>query len=226
MNNVRAGRIAAPLRLEVTNALREAIVTAEFAPGERLVEANLCQRFEVSRTVVREALRQLESEKLVVVVPNRGPEVATLTLHDAESLYEIRRALEALAGSLFAERATGADCAELLSALNEVKAAMAGDDVLQKLAAKNNFREVLISGSKNSEIGRMLRAVTARTQALRIYSLSVPSRGAEVVSELIRVTSAAAVQRDPDEARAACDEHARKATESTLGEMRRRMQSS
>lgn len=143
------------------------------------MEASLCQKFDVSRTVIREALRQLETEKLVVVVPNRGPAVAKLTLHEAECLSEIRRSLEALAGSLFAERATDADCAELLASLNEVKSAMAGDDVMQKLAAKNQFRRVLIAGAKNDEIGRMLSAVTARTQALRLYSLAVPSRGGQ-----------------------------------------------
>ncbi|MGO4147581.1 GntR family transcriptional regulator [Paenarthrobacter sp. YAF11_1] len=226
MNNIRADRVAAPLRIEVTDALREAIVTAEFSPGERLVEAALCQKFQVSRTVIREALRQLETEKLVVVVPNRGPAVAALSLHEAECLYEIRRSLEALAGSLFAERATDPDCAGLVAALNEVKSAMKGDDVLQKLAAKNNFRKVLIAGAGNEEIGKMLREVAARTQALRMYSLALPSRGPGIVAELSRITSAAAMTRDPEEARAACDHHARMATESTLGEMRRRMRES
>jgi DNA-binding GntR family transcriptional regulator len=99
-------REAAPLRSQVVDLLRRAIVGAEFAPGERLTERVLCERFAVSRTVVREALRQLESEGLVTTVPQRGPVVAVLSAADAASLYEVRALLEALAGRAFAERAT------------------------------------------------------------------------------------------------------------------------
>src|SRR5207248_2791945 len=102
----RVQRVAAPLRTQVLEALRQDVLAAEFQPGERLVEAQLCARYEVSRTVVREVLRQLESEGLVTTVPNRGPVVTELTTADAEALFEVRGALEGLAGALFAERAT------------------------------------------------------------------------------------------------------------------------
>jgi GntR family transcriptional regulator, trigonelline degradation regulator len=217
-------RIAAPLRVEVAEAIRKAIVTSEFAPGDRLIESVLCEKYEVSRTVIREALRQLETQGLVTMVPNRGPEVATLTLHDAESLYEVRRSLESLAGSLFAERATDAECTELLACLNAVKIAMAGTDTAEKLAVKDRYYEVLMAGSKNAEIGRMLKTINARTQMLRMYSLSASDRTPRTVAELARITAAAAVNRDPDEARLACEEHVRSATEAALHEMRRRLE--
>lgn len=214
-------RTAAPLRTEVVNALRRAIVAQEFAPGERLVETVMCEKYSVSRTVVREALRQLESEGLVTMVPNRGPEVATLSIHEAESLYEVRRALESLAGSLFAERASDAHCTELVSKLGEVKAAVASGDPEQRLAAKDSYYDVLFDGAGNAEIARMLRSVNARTQMLRTLSLAAPGRDARTVAEITRITAAAAVNRDPDEARAACEEHVRNAAEAALSEMRK-----
>ncbi|WP_284989527.1 GntR family transcriptional regulator [Arthrobacter sp. efr-133-TYG-120] len=214
-------RTAAPLRTEVVNALRRAIVAQEFGPGERLVETVLCEKYAVSRTVVREALRQLESEGLVSMVPNRGPEVATLSIHDAESLYEVRRALESLAGSLFAERASDAQCTELVARLGEVKAAVASGDPHKRLAAKDRYYDVLFDGTGNAEIARMLRSVHARTQMLRTLSLAVPGREGRTIAELTRITAAAAVNRDPDEARVACEEHVRNAAEAALGEMRR-----
>lgn len=214
-------RTAAPLRQEVVAALRRAIVTSEFKPGDRLVETVLCEKYAVSRTVVREALRQLESEGMVAMVPNRGPEVATLTLHDAENLYEVRRALESLAGTLFAERATDAQCTELVARLAGIKAAVASDDPGEKLAAKDRYYDVLLEGAGNEEIARMLRTVNARTQILRTLSFAAPGRNIKTVAEITRITAAAAVNRDPDEARSACEDHVRSAAEAALGEMRK-----
>ncbi|MER5183292.1 GntR family transcriptional regulator [Streptomyces sp. NPDC002896] len=206
-------------------ALRRAIVTSEFKPGGRLIETVLCEKYSVSRTVIREALRQLESEGLVAMVPNRGPEVATLTLHDAENLYEVRRALEALASSLFAERATDAQCAELVAQLGHVKAAIAAGEPAERLAAKDRYYDVLLDGTGNEEIARMLRSVNARTQMLRALSLNASGRSERTIAEIARITAAAAVNRDPDEARAACEEHVRNAAEVALSEMRKSMDS-
>ncbi len=113
-------REAAPLRSQVVELLRRAIVGGELGPGERLVERVLCARFAVSRTVVREALRQLESEGLVTTVPQRGPVVAVLTAADAEALYEVRAVLEGLAGRAFAQRATPAERVALRERLAEL----------------------------------------------------------------------------------------------------------
>lgn len=168
-------RTAAPLRQEVVAALRRAIVTCEYSPGERLVETALCDKFSVSRTVIREALRQLESEQLVVTVPNRGPpEVATLTPTEARSLYEVRGALESLAGNLFAERATEAQRGQLVARLFDIRRAESAGGAQQLLAAKDSYYEVLLAGAGNKEISGMLRQINARTQVLRALSTSSP----------------------------------------------------
>lgn len=215
-------RIAAPLRQEVVEALRRAIVTNQYSAGARLIEAELCARFDVSRTVIREALRQLETEGLVAMVPNRGPEVATLTLRDAESLYEVRGALEALAGGLFAERATGEHCSALVAALNDCKSTVGLSDIVTQLRAKDAYYDVLLDGAGNEEIRRMLKLVHARTQLLRGYSLSSPGRESQTIAELEQITAAAAIHRDPSATRVACEEHVRMAARAALIAMRLR----
>ena len=86
----RVEKIAAPLRQSVTESIRYAIAVGHFKGGDRLPERSLCEMTGVSRTLVREALRQLESEGLIEVVPNRGPIVARITIKQAEDIYQVR----------------------------------------------------------------------------------------------------------------------------------------
>lgn len=204
-------RVAAPLRQQVVDGLRAAIVAAEFEPGSRLYEGVLCERFDVSRTVVREALRQLESEGLVTMIAHRGPVVAELGLDDARDLYELRAALEGAAGAFFAERATPAQRATLTAALGAVEEAFATGDIGTELAAKDEFYEALFEGSGNRAISSTLRGVKARIQVLRGLSLRAEGRAAVSLAELRQIVAAAAVARDPDAARTACETHVRNA---------------
>src|SRR5580700_12350536 len=98
-------RSAAPLRRQVLDELRQSIIAGRLRPGARLVERELIAMMGVSRTVIREALRQLESEGLVAIVPNKGPIVRTLTVEEARDIYAIRAVLEGLAARLFTEQA-------------------------------------------------------------------------------------------------------------------------
>src|SRR5262245_5016510 len=113
-------KLAAPLRLQVLDSLREAIIAGRLAPGRRLTERELIEMLGVSRTVVREALRQLESEGLIANIPNKGPVVRELTPDEARDLYAIRSSLEGLAARLFVENADDAKVKELARALEGV----------------------------------------------------------------------------------------------------------
>ena len=104
----RVHRIAAPLRHSVTESIRNAIAAGVFKAGARLPERDLCAMTGVSRTLVREALRQLESEGLINVIAHRGPVVSRVTPEQAEGIYQVRIELEGLASQLFAERASDA----------------------------------------------------------------------------------------------------------------------
>lgn len=97
---------AETLRSQVENQLRQAIVGGLLKPGQKLVERELCERLGVSRPSLREALRRLEAEKLIVNVPHRGPEVASMTLAEARDLYAMRRLLEGFAAREFTRLAT------------------------------------------------------------------------------------------------------------------------
>ncbi|WP_431236221.1 GntR family transcriptional regulator (plasmid) [Mycolicibacterium psychrotolerans] len=189
MSEVR--RDAAPLRAQVLRLLRDAIVAGEFAAGERLVERTLCDRFEVSRTVVRETLRQLESEGLVEILPQRGPVVATVTAEDAAALYEVREVLEALAGRAFAERATARQRAILDRRMADVEATLEKSDLSKVLAAKDAYYDALLDGAANPVLRNTLRGIHARTSLLRSLTLCAPGRTSDTIAELRAITTAA-----------------------------------
>lgn len=219
MTGQRVRHVAAPLRSQVLEALRQDILAAEFSPGERLVEARLCARYEVSRTVVREVLRQLESEGLVTTVPNRGPVITELTAFDAKALFEVRGALEGLAGALFAKRAT----AEQRRRMGELVQRFSRDyptaDLAERLAMKDEFYDILIAGAVNPVIDSTLRGIHARVQMLRGLSMQAHGRGPETVRELTAIHNAAAVRGDADAARAACELHVHNAAATALREL-------
>jgi DNA-binding GntR family transcriptional regulator len=174
------------------------------------MERTLCERYEVSRTVVREALRQLESEGLVEMVPNRGPVVATVTAADAAALYEVREVLEALIGREFAERATAAHKATLKRRLKAFEAALDSGDLRAILLAKDAYYDALLEGAGNPVARAMLLGIHARTSLLRGMTLQAPGRSAHTRREL-RAITVAATSGDPAGAWAACENHVRSA---------------
>ncbi|WP_211225499.1 GntR family transcriptional regulator [Amycolatopsis nigrescens] len=218
MAGQRVQRVAAPLRAQVLEVLRQDILAAEFQAGERLVEARLCERYEVSRTVVREVLRQLESEGLVTTVPNRGPVVTELTSADAEALFEVRGALEGLAGALFAERSTAEQRERMGKMIRRYARTHRKAGLAERLEMKDEFYDALIAGAANPIIDSTLRGIHARVQMLRGLSLQADGRGPETVRELTAIHDAA-VRGDPAATREACEDHVRNAAATALREL-------
>lgn len=107
----------------ILDKLRDAIISTQLKSGQRLVERELCQALDVSRTSVREALRHLESEGLVQFAGQRGPSVAVLNTQDIKNIYELRAALEGSAGQLFCERASNEQISALQDATDALKKA-------------------------------------------------------------------------------------------------------
>src|SRR5690606_19978438 len=202
-------RQAAPLRAQALDAIRRAIVEGRYAPGTRLKERDLCETFAVSRTVIREALRQLESERLIHIEPQVGPTVSTLTLDDARALYEVRSALEATAGKLAARNGSDQDVTRLASIYDEIT--LAADAPMSELRTlKNTFYAQLVATAGNPVIGEMPDNVQARISQLRRITLSSPDRHRQMVAELARVVEAIEA-RDADAAFAACVAHVKSA---------------
>lgn len=207
---------AAPIREQVVSNLRTAIISGQFEPGDRLIERELCELMSVSRTSIREALRQLETEGLVENVPNRGMIVGTLSRSEAEDIYQVRSALEELACRLYAERATDEGIAALQRCMQGIEEAyqQEGDERVL-LQAKNQFYDVLLRGCGNVTIAPLLLSLRDRVSFLRSLSLSQPGRPVQSVEEVRQILQAIE-QRDPEKAATACREHVRNAAKAAM----------
>lgn len=178
------------LRQRATDKIREAILTGRFAPGQRLVERDLWQSLGISRTVVREALQHLQAEGLINIIPYKGPVVATLSLQDANELYEVRGALESLACAGFARNASEAQIARLRASLEFLRTPQASATTKDLLDAKNAFYAILLEGCGNRVIGDILTQLNNRVSVLRRVSLGSPGRLPQTLSELEEVVQA------------------------------------
>lgn len=169
-------KLAAPLRQQVQDGLRQAIIDGRLKPGARLIERELTEMMGVSRTVIREALRQLESEGLVAIIPNKGPVVRELTLTEAKDLYSIRAVLEGYAARLFVENAGDAELKQLAQALDVVTGAYERGDAQEVLETKNRFYDVLFAGAGSETLSSMLGTLHARIWRWRAIGLTHPQR--------------------------------------------------
>lgn len=214
------GRVAAPLREQVISALRQAIRDFDLKPGQRLVERELIEKLGVSRTTIREALRELASEGLVTVVPQRGAIVSAPSLDEAMDLYEVRAALESLLARHFVERAGSDEVKELVQAV-EVFASVSRttSDIRTILAAKDRFYRVLITGAKSKTLQQLIESIQARVQVLRVTSMSEAGRPLEVIEELNAIVEAVS-KRDADLAANLTAHHVRKAAATALNSLR------
>jgi len=215
-------RIAAPLRQSVVESIRSAIGTGRFAPGDRLPERELCEMIGVSRTLVREALRQLESEGLINVLPNRGPIVARLNLEQTRQLYEVRCELEGLLAAEFARNASDDDRRDLKNTLKRLKdTTLNNPDAVARVAAKNDFYACMLRGSGNQIVGEVLGLLNSRVVLLRATSLLHKGRAARSIAELTTLVKAL-IEGDEKAAREAARVHVQGAAEAALNVLRAR----
>jgi len=218
----RVTKAAAPVRHSVTESIRNSIALGYFTAGQRITERDLCEMTGVSRTAVREALRQLESEGLVTVVPHRGPIVTRLTPEQAEGIYQVRIELEGLACELFAKNATDADIAALQAAFEVLKGIPNITDPLERLTAKNGFYECLIFGAHNEALGHTLSSLNARVMVLRATSLAAPGRTQESLQELDELVALLSARRGK-EARKVAARHVMNAGKVAIQILRERL---
>ena len=211
-------RVAAPLREQVTDRVRSAILDLRLRPGERLIERELTESLGVSRATVREVIRQLAAEGLVTVVPQRGAEVTSLSPSDAADIYEMRASLEALAVRRFVQRAGDDQVRALRTAVDEIARSAATGEVGDHLGAKDRFYDVLMEGSASGPLQQTLAGLQARVRLLRATSLSAPGRPAEAAAELRAVVDAVEA-RDADAAAEASVRHIRAAAATATAQL-------
>lgn len=203
--SMKVVQVAAPVREQLLHNLRQAIMDMRFRPGQRLVERELIEMTGVSRTSVREALRQLEAEGVVYTVPHKGTFVAVPTREEAEELFEIRASLEAIAARRFVESASDEEVERLRALLDEM---WKKTEVREILAIKDDFYRLL--GSAAQLVYSMLSSLHLRITMLRGASLSTANRIDVSRNELDDLVTAIE-QRDAESAAGAAAYHVRQA---------------
>jgi DNA-binding GntR family transcriptional regulator len=210
---VPLGRVAAPLRDQVLNTIRQAILDLKLPPGRRLIERELVEQLGVSRTTIREVIALLVSEGLVTVIPQRGAIVSVISVEDAADIYEMRGALEAQAVRRFVDRATPEQVARLRKAWVDIdRASRSPSDRARSLRMKDAFYEVLLEGANSPMLSQVLTTLQGRVRLMRSTSLSVPGRPKQAAGELRRVVELIEAG-DGDGAAQAASEHVRTAAE-------------
>ncbi|MFT4115392.1 GntR family transcriptional regulator [Bradyrhizobium sp.] len=217
MGNIQDMQIERPaaLRDQVVGNLRNAIINGQFAPGARLVERHMCELLGVSRTLVREALRQLEAEGWVRILPNRGPVVISMTPEEVRELYEVRSALEGVAAYRAAERVTREQLDRLAAAVDAMAKAQSRGDWMRHRQQLQVFYGILREASGNALLRSQLDVLSARMAWLRGLTLARPERAAVAVKEEARLLAALRA-KNGKRARELCEAHLRTAGEAVV----------
>lgn len=160
-----------PLRDVVFNTLRQAILRGELKPGERLMEIQLANKLGVSRTPIREAIRKLELEGLVLMIPRKGAEVAEITEKSLRDVLEVRRALEELAVELVCEKITDEQIQDLKGAAEDFKASLKEGDITRIAEADVKFHDVIYMATDNQKLIQLLNNLREQMYRYRVEYL-------------------------------------------------------
>jgi DNA-binding GntR family transcriptional regulator len=204
-----------PLRELVFESLREAIISGRLKPGERMMEIQMAEEMGVSRTPVREAIRKLELEGLVVMIPRKGAYVAGLSLKDIVEVFEIRGALEGLAAELAAERITDDELENLERYLVRITEDIEKGDLGKVVETDTDFHTQLYKASRNDWLLQIINNLREQIQRFRTTSLSYPGRMKEAVEEHRQIVEAIS-SRNGKLARKLAYEHIEKAENSLM----------
>ena len=207
-----------PLRDVVFNTLRQAILRGELKPGERLMEIQLAQRLGVSRTPVREAIRKLELEGLVLMIPRKGAEVAEITIKDLEDVLQVRAALEELAVRDACEKITEEQLKELRRSNAAFKIALSGDDILASGQADMDFHEIIYKATDNRRLMQILNNLREQMYRYRMEYLKDREMHPVLLGEHEAICSALA-SRDAEQAGEAIRSHIENQKESIINSL-------
>lgn len=157
-----------PLRDVVFNTLRGAILKGELVSGERLMEKQLAEKLGVSRTPIREAIRKLELEGLVIMVPRKGAEVAQITKKDIKDVLEVRAALESLAVRLACEKMDEDSIVKLEKLRDEFVAAVKDNDVELVIQKDVEFHDAIFSATENEKLIQIINNLREQIYRFRV----------------------------------------------------------
>lgn len=208
-----------PLREMVFESLREAIIQGRLKPGERLMEIQLADEMGVSRTPIREAIRKLELEGFVVMVPRKGAYVAGISVKDIVDVFEVRAALEALAAGLAAERITPDELEDLERSLVVISEVSSKEDINAIVETDTNFHELIYKASRNERLFQIVIHLKEQIQRFRTTSLSQPGRSKDALEEHRKMVEAIS-DRNVELAQNLARDHIENAEQSMLNALR------
>ena len=160
-----------PLRDVVFNTLRQAILRGELKPGERLMEIQLANKLGVSRTPIREAIRKLELEGLVLMIPRKGAEVAEITEKSLRDVLEVRRALEELSVQLACEKITKEEIRELERVAKEFQQVVKSSDITEIAEVDVRFHDIIYTATDNQKLIQLLNNLREQMYRYRVEYL-------------------------------------------------------
>ena len=195
-----------PLRDVVFNTLRQAILKGELAPGERLMEIQLAERLGVSRTPIREAIRKLELEGLVLMIPRKGAEVAKISEKSLRDVLEVRRSLEELAIELACQRMTEEEVDALEQTQEEFTAAVACGDAMKIAETDETYHDVIYKGTGNDRLVQILNNLREQMYRYRLEYIKDEDKRQILLLEHDKILKAVKLRR-VEEAKEAMREH-------------------
>lgn len=195
-----------PLRDVVFNTLRQAILTGELKPGERLMEIHLANKLGVSRTPIREAIRKLELEGLVTMIPRRGAEVAQITEKSMNDVLEVRRAMDALCVELACDRITPEELEQLRRTCDGFEAAVKTKDVKRIAQADVALHDIIVHATGNQRLIQLVNNLSEQMYRYRFEYIKDTSQHERLVEEH-RIIYESIVRKDKETASQAAKTH-------------------
>ncbi len=195
-----------PLRDVVFYTLRQAILTGELKPGERLMEIHLADKLGVSRTPVREAIHRLELEGLVTTIPRRGAEVARITEKSMSDVLEVRRAVDALCAELACDRISGGDLAGLKQACDHFELCVDTGDTKKIAQADVALHDIIVQATGNLRLIQLVNNLSEQMYRYRFEYIKDSSQHETLIKEH-RIIYQSIVRKDKDTAAAAARTH-------------------
>lgn len=195
-----------PLRDVVFKTLRQAILKGELEPGERLMEIQLAERLGVSRTPIREAIRKLELEGLVLMIPRKGAEVARISESNLRDVLEVRRSLEELAIDLACQRMTPEELEELKMVQEKFALAIRSGDAMQIAETDERYHEIIYLSTKNEKLVQILNNLREQMYRYRLEYIKDEDKRQILLIEHEHILKALSL-RHVQEAKQAVREH-------------------
>ncbi|BDV44839.1 GntR family transcriptional regulator [Geotalea uraniireducens] len=185
------------LREKILETIRDAILTGALRPGEKVAEPDLAERFGISRTPIREAFRQLESEGYLTVIPRKGAVVTSFSPKDVEEFYAIKSILEGYAARRACEKLSAKELEKLKGINDRLRQLATEGDIRHFFRIHNDFHDLFIRAADNDKLYEMVGNLVRKFQRLRYASLSLPGRMAISVEEHDKIIDAFR-SRNPD----------------------------